>query len=190
MRNTERLFQVLSSIHPLSEEFKHAIECEVEYKSLPKNYILLETSQVSGFVYFLIHGFAVSYTFRGPKKFIEWIWKSDQIILSPKSFFERLPATESIQVIVQSEVLFFRHESVMRLLSEYPEAHFIYRVVMNDYYELSRERIREVQRLSGNKRLQNLLENYDGIANALPQEQIASYLGVTPQSLSRIKRIR
>ena len=188
MRNTERLFQVLSLIHPLSDEFKLAIQSEAEYKCLPKNYVLLETPNISDFIHFLIHGLAVSYTFRGSKKYIEWIWKNDQIILSPKSFFERVPSSESVQVIVQSEVLFFSHSSVMRLLNEYPEAHFIYRVIMNEYYELSRERIREIQSLQGGERLYNLKRKFPGIEKVIPQEQIASYLGVTPQSLSRIKR--
>jgi CRP-like cAMP-binding protein len=188
MSNTERLFQVLSCIHPLSDEFKSAIESEVEYKSLTKNHVLLEASNVSNFVYFVIQGFAISYTFRGSRKYIEWIWKSDQIILSPKSFFERVPTTESIQAIVQSEILCFSHDSVIRLLNSFPEAHIIYRVIMNEYYELSRERIREMQHMNGGERLKKLLDTFPGIERIIPQEQISSYLGVTPQSLSRIKR--
>jgi hypothetical protein len=77
----------------------------------------------------------------------------------------------------------------LKLLGSFPEAQIIYRVIMNEYYEVSRERIRQMQHLSGRERLAQLTKSFDGIEDALPQEQIASYLGITPQSLSRIRRL-
>jgi CRP-like cAMP-binding protein len=187
--NAERLFHELSIIHPLSEEFKNALGKEITHLSLPKNYVLLEAHKISDHAYFLDGGSAMSFTFKDGKKQLEWLWQSRQLIVSPKSFFEQVPAKEFIQLLEQSEILCISYASVLRLFESFPEAHFIYRVILNKYYELSRERIREMQNLNGEQRYQKLLKSFYNIEQILPQEQIASYLGMTPQSLSRIKRL-
>lgn len=184
----DRLFQVLSAIHPLSEDFKKAIEKEMTSLSLPSQHILLEAPRIAEYAYFLDSGFALSYTFLKGKKQIGCFWVSGQIILSGKSFFERVPSKEFIQLMTQSEVLCISLDSVLRLFDLFPEANTIYRIVMNQYYEHSQQRIHDLQHLTGLERYEKLLSTFPNVEQLIPQEYIASYLGIAPQSLSRIKR--
>jgi CRP-like cAMP-binding protein len=185
---TDNLLQVLTAIHPLSEAFKITLDKELTLLSFPKNYILLEPPKIAGHAYFLNEGFAICYTFFDGKKQIEGIWKAGQIIISARSFFEQVPAREFIELIVPSTILCISYPSVMKLFERFPEANFIYRVVMNQYYEQSRQCIRDLQHLSAIARYKKMVMEFPGIEQIIPQEQIASYLGITPQSLSRIKR--
>jgi CRP-like cAMP-binding protein len=185
---TEKLFTVLSAIHPLTDEFKIAIEKELTLVSFPKQYLLLEAPKIAAHAYFLNDGFAMCYTFVDGEKQIEGFWKTSEIIVSARSFFEQVPAMEFIELLVPSEVLCISYQSVMRLFDSYPEANFIYRVVMNQYYEQSRQVIRDLQHLNAVERYEKLLTTFPNIEQIISQEQIASYLGITPQSLSRIKR--
>lgn len=184
----EKLFQVLSGIHPLSDNFKKAIEKEVTHLSLPAHYLLLEAPKVSEHAYFLKDGFAMSYTYFKGRKQIDDFWNAGRIVFSATSFFEQVPSREFIELMVPSEVLCVSHESVMRLFSTFPEAHFIYRVTMNQYYEHCRERIRDLQYMTGVERYEKLHTTYPQIEQVVSQEHLASYLGIAPQSLSRIKR--
>jgi hypothetical protein len=59
---------------------------------------------------------------------------------------------------------------------------------MNQYYENSRERTHDMQHLNARERYQKLLANFPQIEQIIAQEFIASYLGIAPQSLSRLKR--
>ena len=186
--STDKLFRVLSAITTLTPEFKIAIEQELTLLSLPKQYMLLEAPKIATHAYFIIDGFAMCYTFVKGNKQIECFWKAGQIMFSAKSFFEQVPSKEFIQLMVQSDVLCISYASVMRLFGAYPEAHFIYSVVMNKYYEQSRQRVRDLQQLNAIERYEKLLATFSNIEQLIPQEQIASYLGITPQSLSRIKR--
>ncbi len=186
----DKLFQVLSAIHPMSEDFKKAIEQEVTYLSLPSHHMLLEAPRIAAHAYFLDDGFAMSYTFIKGKKQVECFCTQGQFIVSVKSFFEQVPSQEFIQLMKQSEVLCISYASVLRLFHTFPEANFIYRVLMNQYYEQSRERIRELHHLSAYARYKKLREVFPPIEQILPQEHIASYLGIAPQSLSRIKKQR
>lgn len=185
---TDRLFNLLSSIHPLSDDFKNAITKELTVLSLPKNFLLLEAPKVSAHAYFLNTGFAISYTYIRGKKQIEGLWSAGQIMASVKSFFEQIAATEFIELVAQSEVVCISYTGVMRLFERFSEAHFIQRVIVNQYYEHCRDRIRDMQYLTAAERYEKLLRQYPGIQQIIPQEHIASFLGITSQSLSRIKR--
>ncbi|MBS1682211.1 MAG: Crp/Fnr family transcriptional regulator [Bacteroidetes bacterium] len=188
--NFDRLFQVLSSMHPISEKFRDAIQKELVPLSLPRNHLLLEAPNISEHAYFINSGCAMSFTYSNGEKCIEEFWQARQIVVSAKSFFERAPSLEFIQLIERSEVFCIGHASVMRLLDEFPEANFIQRVVMNQYYEFSKQKIRDMNYLTAEHRHEKFLRSFPGIEQIVSQEYIASYLGITPQSLSRIKRKR
>jgi CRP-like cAMP-binding protein len=188
--NLERLFEVLSAMQPLSDSFKVALEKEMVHLSLPKDYFLLEAPKVSEHAYFIAEGFAMSYTFIKGKKQIERFFASGQIIVSPKSFFEQTATDEFIQLMEQSDVLHIHYSAVLQLLQNFPEANAIYRMVMNQYLEQFRERVHDMQHLSALERFKKLRKHFPGIEQVVPQEYLASYLGIAPQSLSRLKRTR
>ena len=183
-----KLFELLSRICPLTESFKVSLEKNITQLSLPKNHMLLSAPKVSDHIYFLNTGFAMSYTFINGQKRIECFWSSGRIVVSPKSFFGRVPSTEFIQLMEPSDVLHVSHDHLMELFNVFAEANIIYRAIMNNCYEISRERIRDMQNLNAVDRYHKLISKFPRIEQTIPQELIASYLGIAPQSLSRIKR--
>lgn len=186
--NLEKLYRALSAMHPLSDSFKVDLEKEMVRLSLPKDYFLLEAPRVSEHAYFIEEGFALSYTFVGGKKQIEHFFSAGQIVVSPRSFFERVPSEEFIQLMEQSNVLHIHRRAVYQLLQVHPEADAIYRIVMNQYLEQFRERMHDMQHLNALQRFKKLRKTYPRIEQTVPQEYLASYLGIAPQSLSRLKK--
>ena len=186
--NAEGLFNVLAAYHPLSDEFKNALEKELILLSLPKNHILLEAPKIATHAFFLDKGFAMSYSFLNGKKVTEDFWKSKQIMVAFESFFEQTPSMESIQLMRKSDVLYISYDSVQKMFELFPEAQRIYRGIMNRHYAQSRTRIRDMQRMKAKQRLEKLLAGFPNIEVIVSQDAIASYLGITAQSLARIKR--
>jgi CRP/FNR family transcriptional regulator, anaerobic regulatory protein len=186
--NPEGLFTTLEAFHPLRDEFKKALEMELIPLSLPKNHVLLEAPKISTHAYFLDKGFALSYSFYQGKKITENFWKSGQIMVAFESFFEQTPSLEFIQLMQASDVLCISYDSVQKMFDLFPEAQRIYRGIMNRHYAQSRGRIRDIQRLSASQRLEKLVSAFPDIELIVSQDAIASYLGITPQSLARIKR--
>lgn len=185
---TEKLFSVLSSIHPISLEFKNAIERIITPLSLPQYHLLLEATKIAECAYFIDEGFAMSYTFVKGKKQVDCFWNSGHIMVSARSFFEKVPSQEFIQLRTPSELLCVNYDSVLNLFQTFPEANFIYRVIMNQYYEHSRERTRDLQHLTAVERYEKLIRYFPDVEQHVTQKHIASYLGIAPQSFSRIKR--
>src|SRR5690606_40902151 len=168
-----------------SSGFRKAVERVLTPLSLPRYHLLLEATKISECTYFLEEGFAMSYTYVRGEKQVDWFWKSGQIMVSARSFFEQVPSQEFIQLRTPSELLCVTHESVLQLFQTFPEAHFIYRVIMNRYYEHSRERTRDMQHLTATERYEKLIRHFPDVEQHVTQRQIASYLGIAPQSLDR-----
>lgn len=182
------LFHALARYHPLSDAFKEALEKEMIPLSPTKNYILLAMPNVSTHAYYLASGFAVSYSFYEGKRITEAFWKPGDIILSFESFFRQTPALESIQLIPKSDVYCISYTRVMELLNTFPEAQLICRAVLLQHYVQCRTRLHDMQRLSAYQRFQKLLHTYPTLERIVSQDAIASYLGITAQSLARMKR--
>ena len=87
-----------------------------------------------------------------------------------------------------SDLLCLSHAALYRLFDKHQETHYLYHKIMNRHYAKCRARIYEIQRLSASQRFVTLLKAYPNIEQIVSQDNIASYLSITPQSLSRLKR--
>jgi CRP/FNR family transcriptional regulator, anaerobic regulatory protein len=186
--DTNSLFNVLSGIQPISVEFKSTIKKELIPMTLPKGHVLLDAPKICDHAYFLKAGFAISYSFVEGKKVTNTFWKSTQFMVSYKSFINRTPSLDYIQLLERSEVFCISYQSVQSLLDRFPDADDLYRGILSRHYEFSLHRIQEMQRLSVEKRFEKLLQVFPGIEQLASQDAIASYLGITAQSLSRLKK--
>lgn len=184
---TERLFRVLSQMHPLSLECKEALQRELKFVTYPRGHYLVQAQTAAHHAFFLEKGFAVSFQYQRNKRVVTDIWKPGQIILSPKSFFEQLPTEEIVQLTNNGELLSISYASAIRLIERFPVANFLARDITADYYARSEDRILDLHTLDAWQRYTKLLHTYPGIEMNVAQELIASYLNITPQSLSRLK---
>lgn len=182
------LLTVLASYHPLSPAFREALEKELIPLSPPKNHILLAVPNISTHAYFLVDGFAISYSFYEGRKLTQAFWKPGEIIVSFESFFKQTPSQETIQLLRKSDVLCISFKSVMHLLEKFPEAQHICRGIIIRHYVQCRERIHALQRSRAHERFKKLLLDYPDLELIVSQDAIASYLGITGQSLARMKR--
>lgn len=184
---TERLFRVLAKIHPLTEAFKDALKNELQFVAYPKGHYLIQARTVARHAYFLQTGFSVSYLYHEGDRVVTGFWQPGDIILSPKSFFRQTPTDEIIELTTNSELLAITYESALKLFERFPEANIIARAITADYHAKSDERVVDFHTLSAWDRYTKLIRDYPSIELNLTQDFIASYLNVTPQTLSRLK---
>lgn len=190
MINTEKFFQSLTTIHPLTRSFKEALSRELHIIAYPKNYFLVQMYSIAHYAYFLEKGFAVAYHFYEGKKIVTSFFKPYDIIFSPQSFFEQSQALENIQLTEDSALIRISYNSVHKLFDEFPVANLLARIITAQYYSKSQERHIDLHSLTAWQRYEKLLKNFPGIELHTSQELVASYLNITPQSLSRLKHDR
>ncbi len=186
----QRLLQYLTNKYPLGNDFRSALlKCATQL-TLPKNHYLLEAPRVADHMFFLEKGFALSYTYFDGTKQVDKFWTTGDLIISVKSFFQQQPSLEYIRLMTESDVVFISHTDAQRLFDEFREGRYLYSAIMNRYYESEYQRVSSFRHHTAWERYHALKAAFPGIEQLVSQEHIASYIGVTPQSLSRMKSSR
>ncbi|HRE65783.1 MAG TPA: Crp/Fnr family transcriptional regulator [Cyclobacteriaceae bacterium] len=186
--DAEQLFGILSDQLVLTDSFKTALQQEVTFLSLPKNHFLIEAPRPSDHIYLLQEGFAKGFVFEEGEKKVHSFWGAGDIIVNPHGCFEKVPSVEFVQLTEKSMVWCIGQTSLKVLMDSFKEARSLYRIVIGRYYVQSQSRLFDVQHRSAWQRYQKLIQQYPVIEQKVSQEYIASFLSITPQSLSRMKR--
>lgn len=186
--DVEQLFGVLSHHHSLSDSFKAALQQEITFLSLPKNHFLIEAPRAADYIYLLQEGFAAGFVFEEGDKKIHSFWGAGDLILDPHTCFEKGQAVQFVQLTENSTVWCLRHTSLVTMLELFTEVRALYRIILGQYYAQSQSRLFDVQHKTAWQRFQKLVQQFPYIEQKVSQEYIASFLGITPQSLSRMKR--
>lgn len=103
------------------------------------------------------------------------------------SFIEQQPSFEFVQAIEKSEVLIISRKDFFHLVNTEPHINLIYRDMLEMAYVTSQKRIYGLQGATALERLKWLMAYHPKILSRLSNKDIASYLGVTPYTLSRLK---
>lgn len=187
---TERLFRVLSQMRPLSLACKEALQRELKFVTYPRGHCLVQAQTAAHHAYFLEKGFSVSYLYHDGNRVVMDFWQAGELILAPKSFFQQSPTDEIIQLTTDSELLSMSYPSVIKLFEHFSEANILARTIAAEYHARSEERIVDLHTLEAWERYTKLLRTYPGIELHVSQDLIASYLNITPSTLSRLRHKR
>ena len=183
----ESLQKVITAVSPLSNESMNAFTSAWKSWSTSKDFFLLKENTVSDHFYFIAKGVARIYYYKNGKEITEWIAMDGQFFLSITSFFQRTPSHLIIQTIEPSLIYGIHHDDLMRLADEYHDIERLLRRLVTLSLILSQERMDSIQFESAQQRYEKLLNNTPQIVQRVPLTYIASFLGITLETLSRIR---
>ena len=153
------------------------------------NTVLLKEGQICGHLYFLNQGlmrfFVVGADGKDTTKFFTL---EHQLFSSQQSFSTQAPATENIEALENSEIIALSHAHLQILYDEIPKWHTFIRRVLQEVNMMTERIYMESITTTAEERYRKLLRDEPNIAQRAALKHIASYLGVTPESLSRIRK--
>lgn len=158
-------------------------------KKIRKRQYFLQEGDVCKYLGFVNSGSMRVYTIdhKGTEHIIQFAIH-DWWVADLSSFLSGLPATFNIDALQNSELLLLEKSDRDRMLEAVPRMERFFRLIMENNYIATHQRIVDSLSVSAEERYIKFITTYPELVENVPQHQIASYLGITPQSLSRIRK--
>jgi len=188
LSDLDMLFHILTFIAPLSEALRNRFEHFIIRKTYPKKFLLLTEGRISRHIYFIAKGAARAYFMdHEGRENTTWFMAKGDLMISVYSFYTQQPAAENIELLEDSILLSMTWDQLQIIYAEFPEYNFHGRLVTEKYYILSEERAILLRTKKPAERYKLLLQKKPEILRLASLGQIASFLGITPETLSRIR---
>ncbi len=170
-----------------AEAESHLLSISKE-RSVPKSDFLINQGQMVSKTYFVLNGCLRAYCLGKDGKehtlqfAIRGWWISDFMAI-----YNNELATLSVESITNSNVIEFSIKQLNALYAKFPEFESYQRIILERHVVSLHKRILNQLQLTAQERYAMFLEQYSDIERYTPNYHIASYLGITQQSLSRIR---
>lgn len=151
-----------------------------------KEHLILEGS-VCNFIGFVDSGTIRSYVRNDEGEFNNDFYLDNSVVSAYTSFLTQLPTNCNIEALTSSTVHFISYEKLNDLIATDNAFLKLSKYISDTYFIRKCRRETSFLKYSATERLELLSEIYPGIEQRVSQYHIASYLGIKPQSLSRIK---
>lgn len=160
-----------------------------EHRKLPKDNYLIKPGQVCNeFSFILKGGFRIYVISSKGEEAVSWLPFEHNFISELMSFFVRSPTYEYIQALEDSELLTITYANMMELYERFPKWEKFGRLIAEDALINVKRYILSTKNETGEDRYRRIMEESPEILRRAPLRDVASYIGVTPSSLSRIRR--
>ncbi|MCG8700607.1 MAG: Crp/Fnr family transcriptional regulator [Bacteroidales bacterium] len=183
----ERLLEQIKSYAVLSEREIQLLQNAVDKKIYHKNDIIFSEGKISDEIYFLTKGCVrLFYNVDGNDK-TAFFYTEGKFICAGESYTFNVPALENYQAVEESEIFVFTKSKINLLLQEIPKFEIIARIATENELITCQKVIASFVTKSAEERYMDLLDTQGELFHRVPQQYIASFLGVSAETLSRIK---
>lgn len=177
------------SIQLLSQDELDQLERLITFRSLKKGELLVTENQVCNEIYFIKKGILRSFFFNHQGDEITNCFAfENEFMASFSSFITQKAAEENIQALVDTELQVLSRDRLEKLYQSSSHWQEIGRKLTEMEYVTLQKRMISFQKLSGTQRYEELYQNHKKYLQLIPLRYLASYLGVTPRHLSRIRK--
>ena len=187
MTSTNPLIRYFTNIASLSEEEAQAIVNSMEVRKYPKGTILLREGQISRECYFVLKGCVRSYILQEDEEKIDNFFIEEDWIIAMDSFLYQKPSLHYLVCCEDTELVVGTSRKEEELFEAHPRFESIARKVMEQSFAQMQTDMRRYYTETPEMRYQKLLQERPSLIQRVPQYQIASYIGVQPETLSRMR---
>jgi CRP-like cAMP-binding protein len=183
----EALYKYFSKFSPLSGEAMKAISGISSLVLIRKNQDLQPIGHTCKTIYFLKKGVARIYYYKEDIDITESFSFENNIVVRFESLFAGRPSKKGIQAIEDSEFIAINAPQLFKLYDKFPEIEHLFRKITESQLVENINRVESIQFNTAEERYNSLIREAPDVLKRVPLKYVASYLGITPVSLSRIR---
>lgn len=184
----EKFIEYITQYLPLTDEEIDKVREVLVVSAFEKKDMLLRQGAVSSAFYFIIKGCVrMHYLVEGQEK-TTFFFTENQFVSSYESFTKQRPSSHNLECVEPSELVVISQESAFALLSFSKSFDSLARIMMEDELAMYQKIVASFITLTPEERYQELIKSNPKLIQRIPQYQLATYLGVNAESLSRIKK--
>jgi CRP/FNR family transcriptional regulator, anaerobic regulatory protein len=184
----EPLLLYFDQFIPLSNEEKEQVAAKFHHRLFNKHQLVLQEGDLSTQLYFVIRGLLRSYHVddKGSICILQFA-PENYWIYDVGSFHQKRPSALNIDALEDTIVLHTSYEELTTLFTAIPKLDRIFRILNENGYIGMQERLMQNISCTAKERYESFLDAYPHLVNRLSQVQIAAFLGITPEFLSRLR---
>jgi len=178
----------LDHFYPLSDGIKNYLRKHAYACSFRKGKLLLKAGEICEHIYFVQKGAIRGFIKEGKKDITTWITAENEVVSSISALDVREPAFENMQAIENCELLALTYTDFQDLYIKFPEFNIVARKVLQKYYQDAEGRAFIARLTNAENKYRLFITMYGHLANRIPLKYIASFLGITLETLSRVRK--
>lgn len=170
----------------LSQKTKAMLKPLMSIQQLPKKKVLIRENQVNSQLYLMLQGAARSFFLRQGVEVHTWFAFENEVLGSLRNFGS-LPARETVELLEDSLLIAFDSYGIKALMKDQVEVANFVNASLIEYALYLEDKLFYTQLRSAKERFDNLLAHEPEIFQRVPLTYIASYLGISRETLSRLR---
>lgn len=184
---SSNFFERISPYVRLSREGKKALLKILVRNELPKGAILVRFDSICDHVYYIEKGLARCFYLKDGKEVIEKFCPENSFACSRVSYITRQSDNRQVELLEPSVVWTISYEKLEKLYDTYHDLERLDRFLINKDLLDIHKRLTDLQFASAQERYQSFIDANHSLLQRIPLGMIASYLGITQETLSRIR---
>lgn len=185
---SNKLVEHFSRISPLTREEAQAIELAMSPKTFKKGTILLKEGQISIDTYFVLEGCIRQYILADGNEKTTDFFTEGQWVISPSGLMQTEPSKHVLVCMEDCTLVVGNEKAAQKMFSAFPRFETIARVVMETAFAEQQKMLLSYLTDTPEERYRRLISTRPDLVQRVPQYHLASYIGVQPESLSRIRK--
>lgn len=177
-----------SSVMPFSETSLLRIVKNAEILKIPKKTQILGIGETCRKMYFVVKGCLRLYYLKEGDEINCFFFHENLFCTAFGSFMAQRPSNQIMETMEDSIMLAISYEELQQLYKDVPEMNELVRKIVEERYTNAHDIISSYVLDNPEQRFEKFQQKYPALINRIPEYHIASYLGITPKSLSRMKK--
>lgn len=185
----EALIKFFKNYFPLKKQEQEELRLKFSEKTVKRRGFILQYGDVCRHFTFVVSGCLKMYAVDKFAKEHNLLFAAENDwITDLSSFYSEKPSLVYIEAIEPSTILQIKHSDLLNLYINYHKFDRNFRIIVEQKYIELQNRVLQNISSTAEERYLTFLEQYPKLSNRLPNTQIASYIGITPEFLSKIRK--